>query len=147
MKEVVTCLITIIDANNAGGVWMVHGRVVDVDNKVPAETALCGVRVRVMYRGPMKKHLVFKAGIVLQIGIPLPIAEKVLDIIGDGTEPMDIVIEAFEVLAIHLVSEPCARVPISILREMRGFSPKTEMSRRAILQVWSEDRKTGTKAE
>ena len=48
---------------------------------------------------------------------------------------------------IRPMDEPCVRVPLSILKELRGQESGIEYSRRALVRTWSEDRRTGKAVE
>ena len=106
--------------------WTIKARVVRVVAQVPAEKALTGLVLNITYNGPLVPNLSIHPGILFRVSIPLADAEKALDEVA--------------------MPEPCARVPLSLLQELRGQEAGTEFSRRAIMRFWSEDRRTGKAA-
>jgi hypothetical protein len=116
----------------------IRGRVVDVQAKA-AERALVGTTVIVEYSGILLPNMVIRTGILFRLSIPLDKVNAALDEVAEGKEASISV--APEI--IRPMAEPCARVPLSLLRELRGQESGTEMSRRALVKTWSEDRRTG----
>lgn len=118
---------------------VIKGRIVEVKAKASAEKALIGTTVSIKYAGVMLPHMILKVGILFRLNVPLESANAALDKIADGQEPtIDV-----EPQLIRPMAEPSARVPLSLLRELRGQELGTEMSRRALVKAWSEDRRTG----
>lgn len=132
-----TVCITAVERRNKA--LSITGRIVDLRVRASAERSLVGAAVKVDYQGVMLPNMVTKTGILFRLPIPLDVANQAIDQIADGAEPTISVTPD----VIRPMTEPCARVPLSILRELRGQEAGTEMSRRALVKVWSEDRKTG----
>lgn len=128
--------------------WVVGARVVRVDARVPAERALVGCRLRVSFIGTLLPGLVLRPGILCVVGVPLALAEQALDEIAEERrDPLDGEPLAFSTQVVRPLAEPCVRVPLSLLRELRGQEATTENVRRALVHVWSEDRRTGSAAD
>jgi hypothetical protein len=117
----------------------IEGRVVDVKAMASAERALIGSTLHVRYEGILLPNMILKTGILFRLSIPIDAANAALDSIADGNAASIIV----KPTIIRPMSEPCARVPLSLLRELRGQELGTELSRRALVKTWSEDRSTG----
>lgn len=122
--------------------WTMKARIVAVAAKVPAEKALTGLLLKIRYNGPLVPNLSIRPGILFKVSIPVSVAEKALDEVAEERYP-EIAVEP-EIL--KAMPEPCVRVPLSLLRELRGQEIGTEFSRRALVRTWSEDRRTGTAA-
>lgn len=122
--------------------WTMKARIVAVAAKVPAEKALTGLLLKIRYNGPLVPNLSIRPGILFKVGIPVPVAEKALDEVAEERYP-EIAVDP-EIL--KAMPEPCVRVPLSLLRELRGQELGTEFSRRALVRTWSEDRRTGNAA-
>lgn len=138
-ESLVETTVCITDVNRRKKGLLIKGRVVDVRVQASAERALVGTSVDVDYQGVLLPNMVARTGILFRLSIPLAAANEALDAIAEGRTPTIEV--APEV--IRPMTEPCARVPLSLLRELRGQEAGTEMSRRALVKVWSEDRRTG----
>ncbi len=124
--------------------WALEARIVQVSAKVAAERALVGVVLKMDFTGPMLPHLALKPNVLVRVGVPLDVAERALDAIATtGEEPLgEKGIEVqFHALQLRPMAEPCPRVPLSLLRELRGQEASTEMQRRALIYVWSKDRR------
>lgn len=119
--------------------WTMKARIVRVAAKVPAEKALTGLVLNIIYNGPMVPNLSIHPGILFRVSIPLVQAEKALDDVAAEQQP-EITLTPDILKA---MPEPCARVPLSLLQELRGQEAGTEYSRRALMRFWSEDRRTG----
>lgn len=132
-----TVCITSVSRKRKG--TLIKGRIVDVQARAPAEKALVSAPVEVDYQGVLLPNMVVRSGILFRLGIPLEDANQALDLIADGQDP----VLRLSPEVIRPMSEPCPRVPLSLLRELRGQEAGTEMSRRALLKIWSEDRRTG----
>jgi hypothetical protein len=117
----------------------IKGRIVEVRAKISAEKALTGATVNVKYSGVLLPYMILKIGILFRLNIPLEQANAALDEVAEGKDP----VIAVEPELIRPMSEPSARVPLSLLRELRGQELGTELSRRALVKAWSEDRRTG----
>jgi hypothetical protein len=83
--------------------------------------------------------MVLKAGILFRLGLPIESANLALDEIADGKNS----VLKVQPDLIRPMAEPSVRVPLSLLRELRGQEAGMEMSRRALVKAWSEDRRTG----
>jgi hypothetical protein len=133
--EAVVCITSI----KRSGDLVINGRVVDVKAKISAEKALINSTIEVRYNGIMLQNMVLKVGILFRVSIPLEVANNALDKIAEGADH----IISIEPELIRPMSEPSVRVPLSLLRELRGQELGTEMSRRALVKAWAEDRRTG----
>jgi hypothetical protein len=92
------------------------------------------------YRGPLLPKMVLRSGILCRTEMPLDVANRALDeLAADGTPTA-----LFEPRLVRPLSEPCVRVPLSLLRELRGQEPSTDRQRIALVRAWGDDRKTGT---
>lgn len=114
-------------------------RVVDVHTRVISERALVGSVLDVEYSGVLLPNMILKTGILFRMSVPLDKLNEALDTIANGAEPTIVLTPEI----IRPMAEPCARVPLSLLRELRGQEPNTERVRRALVKTWSEDRRTG----
>jgi len=123
--------------------WSVSGRIIDVRPQVPAEQALVGVRLVLKYQGTLLPQLALRAGVLCRVELPLAVAESLLDQIANDVLPSDIPPATVRVDVIRPLNEPCVRVPLSRLRELRGQEAGGEMCRRALVDAWSTDRRTG----
>ncbi len=119
--------------------WRIKARIVRVVAQVPAEKALTGLVLNIAYSGPLVPHLSIHPGILFRVSIPLADAEKALDGVAENQAPEI----ALTPDILKAMPEPCARVPLSLLQELRGQEAGTEFSRRALMRFWSEDRRTG----
>ena len=119
--------------------WTMKARIVRVVAKVPAEKALTGLVLNISYTGPLVPNLSIHPGILFRVSIPLVEAEKALDEVAAEKQPEI----ALTPDILKAMPEPCARVPLSLLQELRGQEAGTEFSRRALMRFWSEDRRTG----
>jgi hypothetical protein len=133
--EAVVCITSI----KKSGDFVINGRVVDVRAKISAEKALINSTIEVRYKGVILQNMVLKVGILFRVSIPLDVANSALDKIAEGVEHLI----SIEPELIRPMAEPSVRVPLSLLRELRGQELGTEMSRRSLVKAWSEDRKTG----
>jgi hypothetical protein len=112
--------------------WAVDAIIAGVVAKVPAERALMGQRMHLRYDGVLLAQLALKRGILFQVQAPLALVNAALDLIAEGKEaPL-----RFQPLFIRPMAEPCVRVPLSLLRELRGQEIGTEYSRRALVSLW-----------
>ena len=119
--------------------WTIKARIIRVTAKVPAEKALTGLVLNIVYNGPLVPNLAVLPGILFRVAIPLVEAEKALDEVAAETQPEIALVPDI----LKAMPEPCARVPLSLLQELRGQETGTEFSRRALMRFWSEDRRTG----
>jgi hypothetical protein len=137
---------TIINATNrpspAGTVWTIEARIVSVNAKVPAEAALVGLLMKVDYVGYLLPRMSVRSGLLFRAALPLEVAEAALDQVAKDNEP----VITCQVSEIRPMAEPCVRVPLSLLRELRGQEARAEMSRRSLVKTWGEDRRTGKMA-
>ena len=119
---------------------VLKARIAQVLSRVTAERALIGFEVESIMDGFVLPGLPLRPGVLVKALIPLEIVDKALDQIAEGAPPK------LEIpsTSLRCMTEPCARVPLSLLRELRGQEATTEMARRALVKVWAEDRKTGT---
>lgn len=115
--------------------WAVRALIEGVVAKVPAERALIGQRMRLTYDGVLLAQLALKRGILFRVQMPLLLANAALDRLAQGN-PTTI---EFQPLFIRPMEEPCVRVPLSLLRELRGQEIGTEYSRRALVSLWNGD--------
>lgn len=122
--------------------WTIKARIVRVVAQVPAEKALTGLVLNITYNGPLVPNLSIHPGILFRVSIPLVDAEKALDEVGAEKLPEIALVPDI----LKAMPEPCARVPLSLLQELRGQEAGTEFSRRALMRFWSEDRRTGKAA-
>lgn len=136
--ETVVC---ITDSVKKDKTFVIRGRIVDLVARASAERALIGSAVSVTYSGVLLPNMVVKTGILFRLSVPIELANAALDEIAEGR---DAVIRT-EPDVIRPMAEPCARVPLSLLRELRGQEAGTEMSRRALVKTWAEERRTGRK--
>ena len=139
MNDFVDTVVCITEIRRRQDAISIRGRVVDVKAKATAEKALIGSVVEVAYSGIMLPHMIIKVGILFRLGIPLDVANAALDDIADGKDS----IVKVEPDLIRPMAEPSVRVPLSLLRELRGQEAGMEMSRRALVKAWAEDRRTG----
>lgn len=139
MNDIVDTIVCITEIRRKQDSFNIKARIIDVKAKATAERALIGATVEVSYSGIMLPYMVLKVGILFRLGIPLDIANSSLDEIADGKNP---VIKVQPEL-IRPMAEPSVRVPLSLLRELRGQEAGMEMSRRALVKAWAEDRRTG----
>lgn len=134
--DVVACIVRLTRRERAA---VLDSRIVSVKAEVPAEKALIGSRLLVNYSGVLLPNMVLRTGILFRASIPLADANKALDVVAEhGSAEIQISPDIIRPMA-----EPCARVPLSLLRELRGQEVGTEMSRRALVKMWSEERTTG----
>lgn len=115
-------------------------RIVTVVAQVHAEHALIGLKARVRF--PSKPWLMPKQGLLVRLQLPVDVAEKALDRLAADEDPESIEME-FSTTSVKEMNEPCVRVPLSLLRELRAQESVSERSRQALLQAWSRDRRTG----
>lgn len=139
MNDIVDTIVCITEIRKKQESFSIKARVIDVKAKATAEKALIGSMVEVSYSGSMLPYMVLKVGILFRLGIPLEVANSALDEIADGKNP----ITKVQPDLIRPMAEPSVRVPLSILRELRGQEAGMEMSRRALVKAWAEDRRTG----
>ncbi len=132
----------VIEANNEDKLWTIRARVITVDAKVHAEHALIGLHITLTYSNPLHFALKLREGMLFRVGLPVDKAEKLLDSIAENV-PLDSLSLNFEPIIISPMQEPSARVPLSVLRELRGQESVTERVRQAIVHLWSVDRRTG----
>jgi hypothetical protein len=137
-NDVVEAVVCITSIKRSGDL-VINGRVVDVKAKISAEKALINSTIEVRYNGIMLQNMVLKVGILFRVSIPLEVANSALDKIAEGADH----VISIEPELIRPMSEPSVRVPLSLLRELRGQELGTEMSRRALVKAWAEDRRTG----
>ena len=134
--------------------WMIRARIIrilgDRAPRVPLEqehwlsiNKLTGIAINLQYSGPILTNLSIRSGILFRLSVPGLEVEKALLAVANEEEP-EIVVTEPEV--IRPMNEPCVRVPLSILRELRGQEAGIEYSRRALVRTWSEDRRTGKAA-
>ena len=113
--------------------WGIQALIAGVVAKAPAERALIGQRMSLVYDGVLLAQLALKRGILFRVQMPLALANEALDRLALG-EPTAI---KFQPLFIRPMEEPCVRVPLSLLRELRGQEIGTEYSRRALVSLWN----------
>jgi len=131
--------------------WDIKARVVRADGpKVSVEqdhwlsmNRLVGTLVNLHYAGPIMKNLSIRSGILFRMSLPVEAVEVALSDIVEGMEPT-IMVTSSEI--IRPMAEPCVRVPLSVLRELRGQEAGIESTRRALVKTWSQDRRTGNAA-
>jgi hypothetical protein len=104
---------------------------------------LTGTIVNLSYSGPILTNLSIRSGILFRLAMPAVEVEKALLAVARDEEP-EVSVKEPEV--IRPMNEPCVRVPLSILRELRGQEAGIEYSRRALVRTWSQDRRTGKAA-
>lgn len=119
----------------------IKGRIIDVSAQVLGERALVGSVVQISYSGNLLPNMVIKVGILFRVSLPLETANAALDDIANGVPPEYTI--SFTPNLIRPMTEPCVRVPLSLLRDLRGQESFAEMTRRALIKTWSEDRRTG----
>lgn len=116
--------------------WSMKAVVTSVVAKVPAERALIGQRLHLSYDGVLLAQLALKRGILFRVQVPLALANDALDALANGApKPIE-----FQPAFIRPMDEPCVRVPLSLLRELRGQEIGTEYGRRALVSLWSTAR-------
>lgn len=129
-----------------GDIWTVRAKVVSVVAKVHAEYALVGTQLQLTLSKPPHPTLVtrgtMKSGILFRVEVPVDVAEHALDLIGNNVDIDSLVLE-FAPTSVRPVAEPCVRVPLSVLRELRSQESTVERTRQALLHAWSQDRRTG----
>lgn len=113
--------------------WSVQALIASVVAKAPAERALIGQRMSLVYDGVLLAQLALKRGILFRVQMPLALANEALDKLALG-QPTAV---KFQPLFIRPMEEPCVRVPLSLLRELRGQEIGTEYSRRALVSLWN----------
>lgn len=129
--------------------WTVKARVIRILSESPklsveSESWLSilkftGTVVNLTYSGPILKNVSIRPGILFRCSLPQREVEQALEQIAqDETPELHVRPEVIRPMA-----EPCVRVPLSILRELRGQEAGIEYTRRALVQTWSEDRQTG----
>ena len=117
--------------------WRMQGRITHVQTRVTSEKALVGAEVVLLHEGSVLPGLPLRTGLLCRATISLEEANLMLDQVAELQEsPLEV-----RPSAIRPMNEPCARVPLSLFRELRGQESNTEMSRRALVKVWSEDRR------
>lgn len=120
--------------------WTLHGVIVAVETIYPAERGLVGSSVVIQYAGRILPNQVLKQGLLFTVDVPISEVNALLDARVAGALPLHL-----PVVAISPMKEPCVRVPISLLTELRGQVAATEMSRQAITSIWkSNASKTNT---
>lgn len=139
MNDFVDSVVCITEIRRRQDSVSIRGRIIDVKAKATAEKALIGSSVEVSYAGIMLPYMVLKAGILFRLGLPIESANLALDEIADGKNS----VLKVQPDLIRPMAEPSVRVPLSLLRELRGQEAGMEMSRRALVKAWSEDRRTG----
>jgi len=130
--------------------WSVKARIFQIISRQPKVNEdtwmsilnLTGTSLNLSYNGPYIPNMSFRSGIVFRLALSITDVEQALEAAARGETP-ELTVNP-EVL--RPLSEPCARVPLSILRELRGQEAGIEYSRRALVQAWGEDRKTGDHA-
>lgn len=129
--------------------WDVSARIVSPVRgpRAPIETApwlsvnkLSGTIVNLQYSGLLLKNLNFRPGILFRFAMSSVDVENALAEVAEGREP-EITIDSPDI--VRPMAEPCVRVPLSILSELRGQEARIEYGRRALVKTWSEDRRTG----
>lgn len=139
MNDLVDSVVCITEIRRRHDSVSIRGRIIDVTAKATAEKALIGSSVEVSYAGIMLPYMVLKVGILFRLGLPLDTANLALDEIAEGKSA----VLKVQPELIRPMAEPSVRVPLSLLRELRGQEAGMEMSRRALVKAWSEDRRTG----
>lgn len=138
--EVVATIINVTNRRDGGSVtWTVDARIVNVVTRFSAEMALVGLPLRVEYAGYLLPRMSLRSGLLFRVGIPISVAEGALDAVAEGKEP----VVACTATNVKSMAEPCVRVPLSLLKELRGQEARGERSRQALVRTWSEDRRTG----
>ena len=138
--DVVEAVVVLTQAERQGSVWKMQGRIESVRAKASAERALVGLRVSMTYEGRLLPKVYLASGLLTQVDIPLKDAEAALDRL--AAEEKDVTIE-FKPVLLKPMAEPCVRVPLSLLRELRGQEAGAETSRRVLVSTWSDERRTG----
>ncbi len=146
MESVDVTAVMLVAVRHSPNLWTIKARIINVVEKVPAERALIGCLVDLTYRGTLLPHLALKVGLLIRVGIPLVDAERHLDLIAEGNDPFVAPPLVFEALVLRPMTEPCVRVPLSLLRELRSQEFRAESVRSALVHAWTEDRKPATDA-
>jgi hypothetical protein len=126
--------------------WQLKGRIASVQSRMTAEKALVGFEVVLHHQGSVLPGLPLRPGVLCRAALSLEKVNEALDQIAGGLD-VETATVVFQPETIRPMAEPCARVPLSLLRELRGQESTTEMTRRALVKVWSEDRRTGDHKE
>lgn len=135
-------------------VWDIKARIISVladdaprlpagDDTWMSLLKIVGSVIEIKYDGSKVKNLVFHPGMLFRIPIPEGAVETSLDQIASGK---DCVLSLTPDI-LRPMDEPCVRVPLSLLKELRGQEAGIEYSRRALVTTWSKDRKTGHSAK
>jgi len=131
-------------------IWALRARVIKILSdhpKLPADHGwmsplrFVGTTLNIRYAGTVLHQLRLTPGIVFRLSIPKPDVAVALEQIANDQEPE----LALEPDFIRPMDEPCVRVPLSVLTELRGQEAGIEYARRALVQTWSKDRRTGKK--
>lgn len=109
------------------------GVIIHVVAQVLSERALIGQRI--IFWPKKSDNIHFHKGFVLSTDLPLALVEPALNTLSaGGSGPFEA-----GALDVFSVAEPCVRVPISLLRMMRGQEAYTERQRAALTSMWDKE--------
>jgi hypothetical protein len=112
--------------------WWVSGRIISVIAQAPAERALIGCPVSIRVAQTQKPRVRLQPGFLIRTELPLITVNNALDSI--ASETPDFTIKLTDTI-IEPMSEPSIRIPLSLLRELRGQEWQTEQSRRVLCDL------------
>jgi hypothetical protein len=105
-------------------------------------TKLSGTRLAISYDGPILPKMSIRSGILFRIALDSDTVAQALETVAQGQVPtMSIMASVIRPLA-----QPCVRVPLEMLKELRGQEVSLEMAKLALVDAWETDRKTGKAA-
>jgi len=107
------------------------GTLIQIDSRLATERALVGCSVDVL----PALDLNMKPGMLFMATVSVEAINAALDELAADREPV-----LYHVGPIALMPEPCIRVPVSLLRELRGQDPWTDASRLALVKPFMKPR-------
>lgn len=129
-------------------VGQINARVISVLSKTPEKarqeswlsiTKFSGTKLVLQYNGPIMPKVSLRSGILFRFSLSRAEVETALEAVARDEVP----ILTVEAGLIRPLAQPCVRVPLDLLRELRGQEAITEAARRALVDAWGLDRRTG----
>jgi len=117
-------------------------RIVDMDRSASAPVdhwlsplKVIGLSAEATFTGPLLPKLVLRPGILVRLAIPEAVIGAALEAYASGEAAH---VMRFTTDVLRPMNEPCVRVPITLLRELRGFEARSEYARRALVDACNE---------